>query len=103
MGYKLVSWVPSCKKKTIIGCFLAAGWKAIALIAITYSGVVSYEEIKYLFLYIPLTLPALILLYVNSSPIKMNRQDEDRLVLAIAATFLALIIVFLLGILKGNI
>jgi hypothetical protein len=97
------SLIPSIKKRTVILSFLAVGWTIIALIAGTAYGIVAYENVKYLLWIIPLMLPILIFLFSNSTPPVLNKREEDRTILALTVTFTCLVIVFLTGMLKGNI
>jgi hypothetical protein len=99
----IVSRIPSFKKRTIIGCFLITGWTLIALIAATAFGLVAYGSVKYLFWLTPIIPPILMLLFSNSTPPEIDKQDEKRAIMAIVITFACLVIVFLAGILKGNI
>lgn len=102
MSGEIVIQIPSFKKRTVILSFLAAGWAIILLIAGTAYELVAYESVKYLLWIIPILLPILILLFYNSTPPVLSKKEEDKTILALAATFTCLVIVFLAGILKGN-
>ncbi len=87
--------IPCLKKRNIIRCFLTLGWTIIALIVIAASGMMVYEDIKYLLWLVTLIMIVLIVLYSNSTPPVLSKKEEDRTVLALAISFNFLLIVFL--------
>ncbi|MCQ6961913.1 hypothetical protein PV02_01635 [Methanolobus chelungpuianus] len=90
------------KKGIVIGFFLIIAWTTIVLIAASAIGIVTYEEVRYFFWLMPISLPIFILLFSHSSPPEMGRHGENRTRLALITTFVCLAVAFIAGILKGK-
>lgn len=94
--------LPFLKKGIVIGFFLITAWATIALIAASAIGIVTYEEVRYFFWLMPISLPIFILLFSHSTPPEMSRHGENRTRLALVITFVCLAVAFIAGILKGS-
>lgn len=74
----------------------------IALIMMTATEAVSYDDIKYFFWLVPVSTALLYLLYVNGKPYKMAKEKEIKSILALVFTFVCLIIAFFASMLLGH-
>ncbi|WP_407281578.1 hypothetical protein V7O61_12610 [Methanolobus sp. WCC1] len=98
-----LSLIPPVNKKTVITCFIAVGWSYIALIAATAIGIVSYNEVKYLFWGISISLPIWVLLIANPNTRNLNEREEKRAIKEMGITFAIFVIVATAAMLQGNI
>lgn len=92
----------SVKRKTVIIISLLLGWLIIALILMTATGTVSYDNIKYFFWMVPVSTALLYLLYMKGSTCRMSKEEEIKSVLALVFTFVCLIMAFFAAILLGH-
>lgn len=92
----------SIKKKTVVRIYLIIGWLMIALILMTATGAVSYDNVKYFFWVVPVSTPVLYLLYVNKKSCRMSKEEEFKSVIALVFTFVCLIMAFFAAILLGH-
>lgn len=100
--YRNSSKLPPVKKKTVVRIYIVIGWLMIALILMTATGAVSYENIKYLFWMVPVLTAVLYVLYVNKKSCRMPKEEEIKSVLALVFTFVCLIMAFFVSILLGH-
>lgn len=98
-----LSLIPPVNKKTVVTCFIAIGWGFIALIAATAIGIVSYNDVKYLFWGISISLPIWMLLISNPNTQNLSVKDEKEAIMAMAVTFAVFVIVAIVAMLHGNI
>jgi amino acid transporter len=89
------------KKKTVLWIYLILGWLMIALVLMTATGGVSYDEVKYFFWMVPFLTAVLYLLYVNKNSSRMSKEEEIKLIFALIFTFICLIIAFFVSIFLG--
>lgn len=101
-GDQSSSKFPSIKKKTVVIIYLIIGWLMIALILMTATGEVSYDNVKYFFWMVPASTAVLYLLYVNKKSCRMSKEEEVKSVIALVFTFVCLIMAFFASILLGH-
>jgi hypothetical protein len=92
----------SVKKKTVIRIYLVIGWLMIALIMMTATEMTSYDDIRYFFWTVPVSTAVPYLLYLNGKPYRMPQEEEIKSILALAFTFVCLIMAFFASVLLGH-
>ena len=82
-----IRFLPSLKKKTVIGLFHVVIWALIVSIAITAIGVTTYDQIKIIH-WITIFVGALLLpLFMNSHPRELPEKEIRRATISIVVSF----------------